>query len=156
MIDQNLNKGNFMKKLILCAVAGWLAFQANAAEWLTDLPKALAQAKAEHKQVLMDFTGSDWCPPCKALHKNVLTSEEFETYAKANLILVVVDFPHHGSMTDDQKETNKALAEKYNVDGFPTIIVLDGEGKQLSKDVGYSGEETKDFIAKLPKAKTSS
>lgn len=145
-----------MKKLIVCAVAGWLAFQASAVEWLTDLPKALEQAKKEHKQVLMDFTGSDWCPPCKALHKNVLTSADFEKYAKANLVLVLVDFPHHDSQTDDQKQANKSLAEKYDVDGFPTIIVLDEDGKKLSKDVGYDGTGPAEFIAKLPKAKASS
>jgi len=142
-----------MKKLILCAAAGWLAFQANAGEWLTDLPKALAQAKAEHKQVLLDFTGSDWCPPCKALSKTVLTSAEFEKYATANLILVEVDFPNSKKQTAELKTANKALADKYSIEGFPTIIVLDDNGKQLLKSVGYGGETTAQFIAKLPKAK---
>ena len=72
------------------------------------------KAKAEKKMVLMDFTGSDWCPPCKALHKNVLTSPEFEAYADKNLVLVEVDFPRTKPQTEELKAANKALAEKYD------------------------------------------
>lgn len=142
-----------MKKLIPILALCWVAAQLNAAEWLTDLPKAIAQAKADKKMVLMDFTGSDWCPPCKALHKNVLTSKTFEDYAKTNLVLVVVDFPHSTAQTEELKKANKELAEKYSIEGFPTLIVLDGEGHQLSKDVGYGGEEPKQIIAKIEKLK---
>jgi thioredoxin-related protein len=145
-----------VKKLILCAAVGWLAFQASAVEWFTDLPKALEAAKKEHKQVLMDFTGSDWCHPCMDLHKNVLESADFEKYAKEHLILVVVDFPNRKSQSDDLKKANKALAEKFNIEGYPTVIVLDESGKQLSKSVGYGGEQPDEFIAKLPKAKPTS
>lgn len=142
-----------MKKLIPILALCWLAVHVNAAEWLTDLPKAIAQAKADKKMVFMDFTGSDWCPPCKALHKNVLTSKAFEDYAKTNLVLVVVDFPHSIQQTEELKKANKELSEKYNIEGFPTIVVLDSEGNRLSSDVGYGGEEPKDFIAKLEKLK---
>ena len=86
-----------MKKFFLIAAAlTWLVASASAAEWLTDLPKAQAQAKADHKVVFMDFTGSDWCPPCKALHKNILSTPEFEAYAKTNLVLVLVDGGNRG------------------------------------------------------------
>jgi thioredoxin-related protein len=137
-----------MKKWILAAAVCCLALQMNAAEWLTDLPKALAQAQLEKKRVFMDFTGSDWCPPCKALHKNVLTSPEFEAYAKTNLVLVVVDFPNF-ELPADLKKSNQALAKKFGVEGYPTTILLDRTGKQLSKESGYGGETTKEFIAKL-------
>jgi thioredoxin-related protein len=145
-----------MKKLLPILALCWLATQVQAVEWMTDLPKALAKAKADKKMVLMDFTGSDWCPPCKALHKNVLTSPEFEAYADKNLVLVVVDFPHNVTQTEELKKGNKALAEKYNIEGFPTVIVLDTDGSQVSKDVGYGGEPPKDFIAKLDKVKKTS
>jgi thiol:disulfide interchange protein len=85
-----------MKKLGLSLVAV-LAFikisRAAEGNWLTDFEKAQTMAKEQKKLVLMDFTGSDWCPPCKLLHKNVLTSKEFVEFAKDNLVLVVVDFP---------------------------------------------------------------
>ena len=67
--------------------------QAAEYDWLTDLPKAQAQAKKENKMVLMDFTGSDWCRWCIKFDKEVLTSDEFTDYAKTNLVLVEVDFP---------------------------------------------------------------
>jgi thioredoxin-related protein len=142
-----------MKRLGLILTVCWLAAQASAAEWLTDLPKALDKAKAEKKMVLMDFTGSDWCPPCKALHKTVLTSPEFEKFANDNLILVEVDFPNEKPQTEELKASNKALSKKYEVEGFPTVIVLDAVGNQLSKKVGYSGQRAKAFIADLEKLK---
>lgn len=142
-----------MKRLVLMLMVCWLAAQASAAEWLTDLPKALDKAKAEKKMVLMDFTGSDWCPPCKALHKTVLTSPEFEKFANDNLILVEVDFPNEKPQTEELKASNKVLAKKYEIEGYPTVIVLDAEGNQLSKKVGYSGQKAKAFIADLEKLK---
>src|SRR5437879_5747959 len=88
-------KTQFMKKIALSLLVCWAVWHVNGAEegWLTNLAKAQAQAKADHKMVLMDFNGSDWCPPCKALRKNVLSSQEFMNYAKKNLVLVDVDFP---------------------------------------------------------------
>jgi protein disulfide-isomerase len=149
-----------MKKLgIIFAAALTVAQSVWGAEatWLTDLAKAQAQAKQEKKLVLMDFTGSDWCPPCKALHREILTSQEFVDFAKDNLVLVVVDFPNGKKLPAEQTSANNALAKKYQIQGFPTVIVLDGSGKQLSKDVGYnSGGSPKDYVAKLQKVKQQS
>ena len=140
-----------MKRFALGLIACWAAWQVSAAEdlWLTDLSKAQAQAKAEHKMVLMDFNGSDWCPPCKALRKDVLSAPEFVEYAKKNLVLVDVDFPKHKELPKAQKAANEALAKKFDVDGFPTVVVLDSDGKELKKAVGYSGQTAKEFIAEL-------
>lgn len=148
-----------MKKLALGVVAALALIQvAYAAEgnWLTDLDKAQSQAKEEKKLVLMDFTGSDWCPPCKALHSKVLTSKEFVDFAKENLVLVTVDFPQHKKLPAEQTKANEELAKRFKIEGFPTIVVLDSNGKELSKDVGYSGESAKDFVAKLQKLKARS
>lgn len=153
---RNIKAMKIMKKIALGLLLSWFAWQAGAAEagWLTSLPQAQAQAKAENKMVLMDFNGSDWCPPCKALRKNVLSSPEFIEFAKKNLVLVDVDFPRHTEQPADLKKTNEALAEKYKVEGFPTVIVLNSEGKQLKKQVGYGGQSPQDFIAQLQKLKT--
>jgi protein disulfide-isomerase len=147
-----------MKKIAFCLLACWATFQIKAAEdlWMIDLPKAQAKAKAEKKLVLMDFTGSDWCPPCKALKKNVLSSPEFEKFAKDNLVLVEVDFPRSKPQTEELKKANEKLSQKFKVEGYPTVIMLDGDGKQLSKDVGYGGEKPGEFIAKLEKLKNKS
>ncbi len=148
-----------MRKIAVCVLACWAAWQICAAEegqWLTDLSKAQSQAKAEKKLVLMDFNGSDWCPPCKALRKNVFSSSEFTEYAKKNLILVDVDFPRHKQQPAEQKKANEALAQKYQVEGFPTVVVLSPDGKEMKKQVGYDGETPKDFIASLEKLRKQS
>jgi thioredoxin-related protein len=145
-----------MKRLALTLITSFALFQTARAEeatWLTDLTKAQATAKQEKKLVLMDFTGSDWCPPCKMLHKNVLTSKEFGAFAKDNLVLVLVDFPHQKQLPAEQKKANDALAKKYGVQAFPTVIVLDGEGKELNKQEGYGGESAKEFVENLEKIK---
>lgn len=144
-----------MKSMALGLLVGFLAAQALAAEgtWMTDLAKAQAKAKAEKKMVLVDFTGSDWCPPCKALHKNVLSSPEFLNYAKDNLVLVEIDFPRSKPQSAELKKANKELAKKYEIDGYPTVIVFDSNGTQLSKESGYRGEKGADYVAKLKKLK---
>jgi thioredoxin-related protein len=146
-----------MKKIALSLIAGFTLLGASAAEleWLTDLAHAKSLAKAENKLVLMDFTGSDWCPPCKKLKKDVFSSEEFATFAKAHLVLVEVDFPKTKKVMEKQsaelKKANQALAEKFAIEAYPTVIVLSPEGKQLSKDTGYDGSSAKEFVAKLQK-----
>lgn len=144
-----------MKKIALCLVACWTVLQASAGEgWLTDLPKAQAQAKAEKKLVLMEFTGSDWCPPCKALHKNVFSTAEFKEYAGKNLVLVELDFPRTKQLPEELKKANQRLAKEYKIEGYPTVIVLGSDGKELKKKVGYGGQGVKDFIADLEKLKS--
>ena len=142
-----------MKRIALSLLACCALWQANAAEegWLTDLSKAKAQAKADKKMILMDFNGSDWCAPCKALRKNVLSTPEFMDYAKNNLVLVDVDFPKHKELPKAQKDANDALAQKYGVEGFPTVIVLNSDGKEIKKSSGYDGQTGKEFVAELKK-----
>ena len=142
-----------MKKITICLLLCLTSLLVRAAEgeWLTDLPKAQAKAKAEKKMVLIDFTGSDWCPPCKALSKNVLTSKEFIEFASKNLVLVELDFPNRKPQAEALKKANAALSEKFKIEGYPTVIVLDSAGKELFKEVGYGGTTAKDYIAKLQK-----
>jgi protein disulfide-isomerase len=143
-----------MRKILLSILVCFCALWLRAAEavWLTDLPAAQAKAKKENKLVLLDFTGSDWCAPCIALKKRVLTSKEFNAYAKENLVLVEVDFPRRKKQAADQQRVNEELSKKYNIESFPTLVVLDVDGKELARAEGYDSKETpKEFIAKLPR-----
>ena len=144
-----------MKKLALGLLMGWLALHAGAAElkWETDLPAAQAQAKKEKKMVLMDFTGSDWCGWCIKLNKEVFSTKEFQDYAKDNLVLVELDFPSKKKQTDALKKANEKLKNKYEADGFPTIVVLNSGGKEVWKQVGYMAGGPTAWIAKLDEAK---
>lgn len=104
--------------------------------WMTDFEAAKAKAKAENKPMLVDFTGSDWCIWCIKLDEEVFSKQAFKDYAKENLILVELDFPRKKAQSDELKEQNRALAEKYGIRGFPTILILDGEGEVIEK-TGY-------------------
>ena len=134
----------------LIAMAALTAGTALADEgWLTNIEKAQAIAKKEGKMVLVDFTGSDWCPPCKALHSKVLATDEFKAYAKKNLVLVEIDFPRRKKLSAEQKAYNDAQAKKYGLGGVPMVLVFDSKGKQVHKEVGFRGETPKKYINKL-------
>ena len=124
-----------MKKGVVAFLAAMLFWQVNAAaaDWLTDLPQAEAKAKAENKIVLMDFSGSDWCPECIALKKNVFDTKKFQAYAATNLVLVDVDFPDKKPQPSNLKRANEELKDKYNVEPLPTLIVLDQNGKEMGR-----------------------
>lgn len=121
----------------------------SAEAWLADLSKAQVQAKAEDKVVLMDFTGSDWCPACMRFNKEVLNSSVFRKYADKNVVVIEVDFPQNKPQSDELKKNNAALQDQFKVDAFPTLIVLDQEGKEIGRQVGYDAGGPKPFIAKL-------
>ena len=145
-----------MKKIAIGLVACWALLQAGAEElqWLTDLPKAQAQAKKENKLVMLDFTGSDWCGWCIKLHKDVFSKPEFAKFAKDNLVLVEVDFPHGKKQSAELKKANEELQKKYKISGFPTMVVLNGEGKELGELEGYM--DSKAFISRLEDLKKKS
>lgn len=144
-----------MKKLAISLIACWAVSLAGAAElqWLTDLPKAEAKAKSENKLVMMDFTGSDWCPWCIKLDKEVFSTPEFIQYAEKNLVPVQVDFPRQKQQSAELKKANQELQKKYNIEGYPTVVVLDKDGKKLG-ELGYEPGGPKPFIAKLEKFRT--
>jgi protein disulfide-isomerase len=86
--------------------------------------------------VMLNFTGSDWCGWCIKLDKEVFSTDEFKKFAKEKLVLVTVDFPRRKEISAEQRKANQELGAKYKIQGYPTLIVLDGEGKQLGQ-LGY-------------------
>jgi thioredoxin-related protein len=115
--------------------------------WTTDYPKALQQASKEKKEVLLDFTGSDWCIWCQKLQKDVFSQPLFQEFAKNNLILVEIDFPQGKEQSDDLKKQNESLQKQYSVEGFPTLILLDPKGNVIKKSSGYLQGGPEAFIA---------
>lgn len=134
----------------------WPPADARASEltWGTDFPKALEQARAGGKTVLLDFTGSDWCPWCIKFDREVLETAQFAAYARNKLELVRVDFPRNKPQSEALKQANKALATKYHVTGFPTLVLVNDAGHELGRQVGYAPGGPSDFIAKLQKYST--
>jgi thioredoxin-related protein len=119
--------------------------------WATDLPQALAQAGAANKIVLLDFTGSDWCVWCMKFDDDILSKPEFATYARTNLELLLVDFPKNKNQSDALKKNNDELQTKFKVDGFPTYVALNADGKEIGRQVGYLSGGPQAFIAELEK-----
>ncbi len=122
--------------------------------WLTDYDAAKAQARSENRMLLMLFTGSDWCPPCKALEKELFSKPEFAQYAAKHLVLLEVDFPRRKPISAEQRAANAKVAGAYGVEGFPTVIVLASDSKPLGK-FGYVPGLTPDkVIDALEKARS--
>jgi len=144
-----------MKKIVIAMLACCALLTVSAADlnWLTDVPKAEAQAKTDNKLVLLDFTGSDWCGWCMKLDAETFSKPEFADYAKKNLVLVQLDYPNKKSQSDELKKANAALQVKYNIEGFPTLIALKPDGTIVWKQVGYLGGGPQALIAKLDDAK---
>ncbi len=121
-----------LRTLLCCA----LATLAVAAEWTVGW-KAAADASAKSgKPILADFTGSDWCGWCIQLKKEVFNTPEFSAWAKANVVLLEVDFPQQTQLPPALAKENQDLAEKYKIEGFPTILMLKADGTVLGT-LGY-------------------
>jgi thiol-disulfide isomerase/thioredoxin len=126
-----------------------VAAQDSRLSWGTDLPVALNQARSDNKMVLLDFTGSDWCPWCIKFDHDVLSTDEFASYAKNKLELVQLDFPRTKPQSADLKQANAELAKRFNVEGYPTYVLLNPSGNELGRQVGYAEGGPAAFIAKL-------
>ena len=127
---------NALKKIsLLLFLSATCAFAAGDA-WMTDFAAAKEKAAKENKSLLVDFTGSDWCPPCISLKKEVLSKEEFIKEAQKNFVLVSLDFPKRSKLSPELTKQNTDLAKKYDIQGFPTILYMSAKGK-VFKQSGY-------------------
>ena len=124
------------------------------AGWIEDMPKALEQAKSEKKLVFVDFTGSDWCPQCMLIDKELFADPDFKQYAQEHLVLLRLDFPQESPQDPALRKRNEALAARYDPEGvFPMIMVLNGDGKVLTTDQGYAAGSAKEILGNLKKLK---
>jgi protein disulfide-isomerase len=121
--------------------------------WATDYKKAQQQAKASHKLLLLDFTGSDWCGFCFQLDRAILSQTQFKDYATKNLVLMEVDFPARKAQGVETRRQNLELKQRYQVEGFPTLIVLNGEGKTVWRCDGLYMGGLAAFLAELDKVR---
>lgn len=136
----------------LTLLLGLLGLTSGRAEatWLTDFQKAQGEAKAGHKLLLLDFTGSDWCVWCIRLETEVFSRPEFAEFAQKNLVLMRADFPRAKPLSAEVRKQNQELAQRYEIDSFPTIVVLNEEGKQVGL-LGYMPGGPAPFLDELKK-----
>ncbi len=114
--------------------------------WQTNFTQAKNDAASRKKSLLLDFTGSDWCPFCVKMDKEVFTQKQFSEYAAKNLVLVKLDFPRSKELSPAETAQNKELAKQYGIEGFPTYVLLDPSGKEVKRQVGYLAGGPSEFI----------
>ncbi len=145
-----------MKSVVLCFVMVFalnITAQEKELNWLTDIEMAKQLSKSHDKPVLLYFTGSDWCAPCKKLKADFFNSERFHEKADA-FVLVKVDLPRrNGLISPEQRRMNMLINQDYNKRGsFPTLVGLDADGKVLGDIIGYGRNiGTDDHFAFLDK-----
>lgn len=116
--------------------------------WMTDFEAAQAKSAELNRPILIDFSGSDWCGWCKRLDAEVFDKEAFKAYADENLVLFIADFPRRTKLPEDLVKQNEALAKKYQVRGFPTVVLLDPKGNVLGV-TGYQSGGPEAYIDHL-------
>jgi protein disulfide-isomerase len=109
---------------------------AKASSWLTSFDAAKAAAKKDNKVILADFTGSDWCGWCIKLDEEVFSKPEFQEWADKKVVLLQLDFPRKKELPAELKEQNETLQKQFGIKGFPTVLLLDADGKQIGQ-LGY-------------------
>ena len=133
--------------LFLSASPRGLAADTN---WLIDFEAAKKLAAQQQKDLLIDFTGSDWCPPCIALHKNVLSKSNFAKQLGQHYVFVTLDYPRNKSKQSARTiQQNEKLKNLYKIRGFPTVILADSSGKSYDTQVGYSGDRLDNYMQRI-------
>jgi protein disulfide-isomerase len=138
--SMKLKGRSFTVITLLAALVVAVAFSARGeaagdgeANWHIDFEAAQAEAAASGKPLLLEFTGSDWCPPCMALNREVFSQDAFAAFADESLVLVKLDFPRAKEQSEATVAQNEALAERFGIRGFPTIVLLSPEGEEIAR-----------------------
>ena len=130
------------------AVEAAVITKVKQGDWLENYTEALAAAKSLKRPVLIDFTGSDWCGWCIRLDREVFSQKAFIKYAKNDLVLLKLDFPQRKKLSEALQKQNRELAKKFGIRGFPTIVIVDAEGKEIAR-TGYQRGGAKNYVDHL-------
>lgn len=142
-----MNKNTLMTTVAF-VFASVSALHAGGEGWQTDFEAAKKLAAEGKKDLLLDFTGSDWCGWCVKLNKEVFGLEPFKTGTKDKFVLVELDFPQKKELEAKLKEQNEKLQEQFKIQGFPTILLCDATGKPYAK-TGYQPGGAEKYVAHL-------
>ncbi|EAZ95037.1 protein disulfide isomerase [Flavobacteria bacterium BAL38] len=136
-----------MKK-ILCLLVVLVSNFSFSQNWNYNFDEAVSLAQNEDKNIIIVFSGSDWCAPCIKLEKNIWQSDVFKNESEKEWVLVKANFPRKkaNELPKEQTENNRKLAEKYNLEGsFPLVVLLDKNGKVLGK-MGFKNVSPEEYI----------
>lgn len=106
--------------------------------WIEDFAAAKQQAAKEKKRIVLAFSGSDWCPWCVKMERDVYSKSEFIDAASRSFVLVMIDCPSDKSILSPLAAAqNQRLAEEYGISGFPSTLVVDADGREVKRFSGY-------------------
>lgn len=144
-----------MQKILLAmllslAVSANLYSEDSNGGWSTDFEAAKKTAAEKKLPILADFSGSDWCGWCIKLDNEVFSKKEFKEFAKDNFVLFLADFPRKKQQDEKVKKQNADLSKKFSIEGFPTVLLMDAEGRVFAR-TGYERGGTGAYIEHLKK-----
>lgn len=127
---------------------------AQVGKWTMDFDAASKLAAEKKLPMLLNFTGSDWCGWCKLMDEAVYSKKEWEDYAAKSLLLVTIDFPQDKTIVPEKYKTrNSRMQQDFGVEGYPTYVLLDSDGKTVIGRLGAGREKTPEsFIAEVEKS----
>ncbi len=142
-LDKKLFDIKKMKKifLLLLLVIGFSISMNSQSKlnWENSYDKAIKKAKKEKKPILVFFTGSDWCGPCKMLKADFFKTKRFQKIADDYFILYEADFPKRkGNLSEEKRKKNYWLGGMYDVNSYPTIVIIDANGKEIARKKSYN------------------
>lgn len=130
-LDLFLNPGITMRQYILICLLFCFCSGLEAVQWQTNYQGALEQSKSSGKPIVLFFTGSDWCGWCTRLEDESLSTKEFSNAAGDKFIFVKLDYPLYTTIDPKISSQNKELRKKYDIRSFPSLIVIDADGRQM-------------------------
>jgi len=123
--------------------------ESATANWITDFEAAKRTAAAEGKDLLINFSGSDWCGWCIKLDEEVFSKPAFIEQAGKSFVFVLLDFPRNKSnQSSDLRAQNKRLADQFQIQGYPTVILAKADGSPYA-ETGYMEGGPEAYLAHL-------
>ncbi len=120
--------------------------------WTEDASAGIEKAVKEDKDLLLLFTGSDWCPSCQKFEKEVLSNDDFQFEVTKHFVLVRLDFPKSTPQEPEVATQNEEWATKFGVDSFPTVILVDQQLKPFAI-AGYEEGGHQNYLGMLEESR---
>ncbi len=120
--------------------------------WEVDFDQAVTEAGQSGKDLLVDFSGSDWCGWCQKLDKEVFSQKKFLDQATKEYTLVVLDFPRKKVVKN--KKRNEELKNQFQISGYPTVLLMDSTGRPYAR-TGYQENGPGPYLKHLAELKSA-
>ncbi len=143
-------KKHFIGFLIL--IAAITSLNGKATSWETDYERAFERALLEDKPLLLFFTGSDWCVWCHKLDLEVFGVAVFADGIDRFAVPVLLDFPQRRRLPPAQAKINRVLRDRWKVEAFPTVLLVDSQTGSLLWRHSYLAIEASAYLEAIEKA----